>query len=866
MMMKLTFKKTLIALLLTLLGFSVLGCKEKTTILTGNNGAVIPQLSNPDKIFYQGANYAITYGDIYEEFKANDGMNQLLFLADTTLLSSYLSAVTETEIAEKIKFLTYGTKDDEEIALLTAEEKADLEKNYDQNMILLGYGDDESVYVRMVIAKENYAKDVMKNATNKAQSWYVGESTIAKYYKETYFTDLSAIKIRFFGETDAKNVLRSLNLVSYQKTLRRYIGTKPITEVASDGFNDTNTAVLSNQELISAFLEIYNHVYGDFKDLVPTNSTASQLLAMDELKLNYETLSNIQLNFAKFVFQTMASFQEAEANTRTDLFYTYQPVPYAGTNDTSYYMILKLDGNNKADLTNFNADTMDLATLIGQDVYSEIEALMVEKNLNEQGFVSNRLAEYRASKNFVLYDYYLGIDYQSVDTNFEFDAEGDQSMVAAFDGGTITADDLLAFALNKNGSLYAIYASQLAYVMDKYFDQVYCTSQTACERNLTKSDSKKLTEHAKALAELKSSFEGSYYVYYYTFDEYIYLAYGAKSEADMIGKYYVKSTLQPYAIYNEIIKNNWALLNDYLYELISDYYDNYFSIKVEYLKIFVDRDEDGKADDYQKFIDGLTDTLAYENLVAAFETEIRSYLAVDGNTYSSLIAAYVKAKRDDATWGQFKQYGFMLSTENLKELTYLTTVDNYEESLVSGFASAYQEYSLPENKEKTSHYYSDLVEANDGLYLLLNTKGTNFEKPSAKFTMTYTNEVPNYTVGIENESDKPTLEQLKIYSEKRFYDVVYGTDSTVGATYGVTVPKIPTSVLTALESYYTKLHDSMYVVGFLNIIVADSISTGNFVNQIGSYCTLTDEQLKAQITVIRDLYFSQVFAKMDTIS
>jgi hypothetical protein len=58
----------------------------------------------------------------------------------------------------------------------------------------------------------------------------------------------------------------------------------------------------------------------------------------------------------------------------------------------------------------------------------------------------------------------------------------------------------------------------------------------------------------------------------------------------------------------------------------------------------------------------------------------------------------------------------------------------------------------------------------------------------------------------------------------------------------------------------------MYVVGFLNIIVADSISTGNFVNQIGSYCTLTDEQLKAQITVIRDLYFSQVFAKMDTIS
>ncbi|PKL00577.1 MAG: hypothetical protein CVV56_05515 [Tenericutes bacterium HGW-Tenericutes-1] len=865
-MMRIVFRKTLIAFLMTLVGISVLGCKEKTTLITGTNGAVLPQLTQPDKIFYQGETFDVTYGDLYEEFKANDGINQLLFMADSNLLATYLSAVTQDEIDEKIKLLKYGTIDDEKISEFTAEELEELETNYQQNMLLLGYSDDESVYVRMVVAKENYAIDAMTNELNKDETWYVGESTIANYYTKSYFTDLSAIKIRFYGETDAKNALKDLNLVSYEGTLRRYTGTKPIYEVSSDGFNDTNTQVLTKDDLIIAFLEIYNYVYGDFKPEIPTNTSVASLLTKDELKLNYKDLNAAQVEMAKYVFSTMASYEEAVLGTNTSLFYTYKPVPYAGENDNAYYMILKLDGNNKESLTAFDATTMDLASIIGQEVYDDIEERMIQSNLGDSGFVSNRIAELRKEKNFVIYDYYLGIDYQSVDTEFESNPAGDDLMVATFDGGTITADDLLTFALNKNGSLYILYASQLAYVMDRYYQEVYCFGETTCEFDLSKSDSTKLTDHAKTLAELKTSFESSYYVYYYTFEEYIYLAYGAKSEADMIGKYYVKSTLQPYVIYSEIIKNNWELLSDYLYDLITDYYDNYFSIKVEYLMIYVDRDESGTPDDYEEFIAELTDQAAYDTLVGQFETTIRDYLAIDGNTYATLISAYNKARRDDATWGQFKQYGFYLVTENLKELTYLTTVDVYEEALVDGFAAAYQEYSLEANKTKSSHYYSELVETSSGLYLLLNTKGTNFEKPSAKFEMTYdAQNNPNYSIGIDNPNDKPSIEQLKLYSEKRFYEVVYGTDSTVEETYDIVVPDIPTSVSTAIEAYFTKLHDSMYVVGFLNIIIADDLQTGNFVNQNAAYCAISDADMKAQIAAIRELYFSQVFSAVDTL-
>lgn len=865
-MMRITFRRTLIALLMTLVGISVLGCKDKTTLVTGTNGAVLPQLTQPDKIFYQGDNFAVTYGDLYEEFKTNDGINQLLFMVDSTLLSTYLNQVTQAEIDEKIKLLKYGTIDDDKISEFTTEELEEFETNYQQNMLLLGYGEDESVYIRMVVAKENYAIDAMTNDLNKDETWYVGESTIANYYTKTYFTDLSAIKVRFYGETDAKNALKDLNLVSYEGTLRRYTGTKPIAEVSSDGFDDTNTQVLTNDDLVVAFLDIYNYVYGDYKALIPNNTPVATLLTNDELTLNYQALNTIQSDMAKYVFSTMASYEEAVANTDQSLFYTYKPVPYAGENDNSYYMILKLDGNNKESLTTFDAATMDLTSIIGQEVYDDIKERMIQANLSDSGFVSNRIAELRKEKNFVMYDYYLGIDYQSVDTEFESNPEGDDLMVATFDGGTITADDLLTFALNKNGSLYVLYASQLAYVMDRYYEQVYCFGQEECELDLSKSDSTKLTDHAKTLAELKTSFESSYYVYYYTFEEYIYLAYGAKSEADMIGKYYVKSTLQPYVIYSEIIKDNWALLSDYLYDLISDYYDNYFSIKVEYLMIYVDRDESGTPDDYEEFLASLTDQAAYDTLVGQFETAIRDYLAVEGNTYASLISTYNKARRDDATWGAFKQYGFYLVTENLKELTYLTTVDVYEEALVDGFAAAYQEYSLEANKTKSSHYYSDLVETSSGLYLLLNTKGTNFEKPSAKFTMTYdTNNNPNYSVGVDNVNDKPTIEQLKLYSEKRFYEVVYGTDSTVEEKYDIIVPDIPTSVSTAIEAYFTKLHDSMYVVGFLNIIIADDLQNGQFVNENAAYCNLSDTEMKAQIDAIRELYFSQVFSAFDTL-
>lgn len=877
-MFKFIGKKTLIIALsilvvgaMTAVGIILATGGDTTTASTANNGAVVPILSDPEAVFFHNTTGSVTvsYGELYEEFKINDGVNQLLFMVDTILLASDLAAVTAEEMTEKAKYLTYGLTDDAEIAELSQEDREQYESTYAQNMVLLGYAGNEEDYIRMVCAKENFVTAMMLDETYADKAWFIDEDAVAKYYETSYFVDAKAIKIKFLSLTDAEAVLRSFNLVSYHGELRLYTGIKPIDQVSSASFDDDNTAVLTDAEILDYYILMYNYVYGGYRDLLDEDATAEELKALPEMNHVYTDVKAAQAGLATFLFSTLDSYDSYLLDPANNSWFTYEPVRYAGASDTAYYMILKLTDTAKVDLEDFAAATDDLATMIGQDVYDEIEAEIVKMQLATSSFVSNRIAEIRAEHGFIVKDYYLGVDYQSIYTSYELDEEGSSSVVAVFDDEEITADELLAFAMNKNGGLYALYAAQFAFVFDMHFADVYCTEGETCETDLETNDSEKLAEHETTLATLKTNFEKSSYASLYTFAEYLYLAYGAKSEADMINKYYIKSTLQPYAVYDRIIADDWDLLRTYLYDLVQEYFDNYFSLDVKTLQIFVDRDEDGAADDYEKFVDGLADEAAYNTLLSDFEAAIRTYMDEDDTrTFANLISAFNKAKRTDAIWGDFKAFGFMLATKNLSSsasLTYLTTIDSYEQAMIDGFIAAYAEYNLPENVDKDELYYSELVASVDGTYLLYCEKGSDFEKPTAQFTMTYETDgvTPKYTVGTENANDMPSIAQLQLYCEFRFYEIVYGTGTDVEETYGITKPVIPTSVKTAIEAYFTDLHDSMYVVGFLNILIADQLQLGTFDGAFPGYA-VDDAAIKAAVAAIADVYFTQVFDQYDT--
>jgi len=158
-----------------------------------------------------------------------------------------------------------------------------------------------------------------------------------------------------------------------------------------------------------------------------------------------------------------------------------------------------------------------------------------------------------------------------------------------------------------------------------------------------------------------------------------------------------------------------------------------------------------------------------------------------------------------------------------------------------------------------------LAETATGLSLLNVEQGTDFERLSAQFENTKNDDDEwIYAVGTTNENDVPSLDQLKLYCEYRFDQMVYGTDAEeVLETYGVTIPALETELLAALEVYFASVHDSMYVIGFLNMLVAEDMSTGAFTNSVAAYCDLTSAELLANVDRVRDIYGVQVFPEPD---
>ena len=862
-----TMKKTLLVILGVLTGFSAAACQGGKTTTTADiiieTDATIPAITNPDDIFYDGGTYQVTYLDLYEEMKANEGLTQLLDMVDRVLLASYYDQVTETEIANKINYLKYGTEDEAEIALFTVDEVANMENTYNETMTLAGFNGDEESYVKLIVAKENFALEALTLSANAEETWFVGPSAVAAYYQERYFEDISTIKIRFMSETEAKDVMKSLNLVGRQGSLYLYTGTKPIGDVPSSGFNEENTVLLEGAELLTAYIQMYNIVYGGYRSAISEDATFEELLANVDLKVNYIDQRTYNPTLNTFMYRTLGALETYMEDDTTPQYYTYVPVKFYTGSDTAYYMILNLQNNENVDLTDFDGDETELKSLIGADLYDEIFQILIDENYEKSGFISQRITDLRSAHNFVILDYYLGMDYQAVDTAFELDPDGHETLVAKYDDTEISADDLFYYAMNRNASLYLVYAAQVKVLMDQYFAEVYCDSETVCERDIKSNTSVKMESHRTALTEMKTSFTESYYSYYYTFEEYIYLAYGATSEDEMLQRYYVESTLQPHLVYDKLQENDWEILNDFLSTQIDEYYDNYFSLDVRHLLIFVDRNEDGAPDDYDQFKADLEDEAAYDILLEGFQSAIYTYLDNYENTFSDLLLVYSKAKHTDPIWGQYKNYGFYLMTEELSasaSLTYLTSKDTYDPQFVVGLEDAYQSYILPENVNKATILYDEPIDTAFGSHILLVSKGDNFTKPSAKFTMTYnTDSSPKYTVGIDNANTELSLEQLKIYAEYRFIEMVYGTNKDTLTELGVVLPVIPSSVKAAIDAFFKDIHDSIYVIGTINVVVADSLALGECLNVPDDNFSFTGSDILANVAIVGQIYYNQVF-------
>ncbi|MBU0997025.1 MAG: hypothetical protein KKE16_03160 [Firmicutes bacterium] len=727
-----------------------------------------------------------------------------------------------------------------------------------------------------------------------------------------------------------------------------------------------NSTALTNSEVLKKYIQMYNYVYGGYRDLISETASADTLLESDNpyLTFTYEDVYATQTSLATYMFRTL------DLSNTANLPFSVSPKAYAGSSDDSYYLVYKLDQENKVDLygkmtdliedeINLPAQTVDNLTLpltgwfdskiawsseiidvIANDgtvtlpdedtpvelnytitvggvartgsvvvtvlasgttstvvpsinteptvksvlndptVYSLLYNQLVDEMVygtSGETNVTNQLILLRNEYNLQINDYYLAMEYADTDGDFVINEKGDKVILASVSGRigdeetsyAISADDFLSYTLTKNPGLYILYASQVKeQIFSTYFQEVF-----GDQTNISKNKSDKMDAMYQQVQSAKD-----YYIYlsnlyaqygmalpYENFSDYAYMQYKTKTEAELLN-YFIQGVIQPYMI-NEAM-TDYDLI-DMLFPTVSEYYDNYFSLNVTHIVIYLDFDEDGTPDSYNDYIASLNevDASAFESMIAQIETAIDEY---DG-TYTELMTEYEAATRDDATWGSFKQAGIMMLTETLNQtdedgishsVTYsgdYGVKDSYVPEYVEALINLYQEYQLEQNL--TLENMIGTVSTDFGYHVIKVTKGDDFDQPSAAFTEDDSAN-PEYSVGSENESDEPTLAQIALYAQYFFYSTAYDlSDADVEITYDIEIPNIPASVSSALKVYFDPLLQNVYVLGTVNVVLADYLVDGEFVTN--DYTDFTSAEIFAMLTEVHDVYYDALFAEYE---
>jgi hypothetical protein len=851
-------KKLMTLTLLGIIAFLVVSCGEDTPTTEGPTTEQINHDFDMDTVYFRGEGYEVTYGDLYQSIKTNDGDDQLIELVDRDLLSEYFDDITQEAIDNKRIQLIYGTTDQETIDDLDEDQVEDLQKSYENGMIILGYGDNDVPYIELLVARDLYVKDLLTNPDIEDNDFYIDYEDVIEEYIKRRVGQVSTILLRYDTFEKASNVLRSNNLVEYNGALRLYTDTSvPLENVPSHKLSDANTRALTDQELLSFYIQFYNLAYDGQRDPLDTNASVEDLIANEDLTYEFEDLSTMSIRLGDLLFKSLSTIENPET-----IYYTYKPYEVTISNDKEFFLMLNLN-KTYIDLSDFEGDKADLVTLIGQDIYDELEADLIEENLNDSTFMQRRLKALREDHGFEILDYYLKLDYDNVVPE---DMEAnilDQSnhVIAVYDDVEVQVKDLLAFALERKAPLYLLHASQLDILRSEHYNDVYCDDEGECELDYTQNNSGAMNNHLNEYNELEQSFNNSQYATFYSFDDYLYLAYVARNDVEMINSY-VKRTLEPLYIYDYLSMNTTAIIEDMM-AIINDYYDNYFSLDVRHILVYIDENGDGRPDDFDAYYDDLEDTTTLDQLIGDIYTDMQGFLSENEDDLAELVSAYNDAESDDELWGPYKRFGLKIMTENLSSsgsLTYMGVHQNYDQGFVDGLIALYQRYQESENIDKDFLYSDAMVRTSFGLHLIKSEPGEDFEMPSADFTVpedtTY-----NYPEGLNNEDVRVSASQIAVFIDYRIFDIA-STSVNLTEIYDLERPDLPARIKDVLEMMVQNIHDGFYANAYLNVAMMETLVDGELADD-SAYSFFTEAEIFAMFEDLSLVYTYQVFSQFE---
>jgi hypothetical protein len=739
---------------------------------------------------------------------------------------------------------------------------------------------------------------------------------------------------------------------------------KNFTDIADvDDFTENNTTPLTDEEVLSYYIKMYNHLYGEYRDTLDENATLEDLLALDNenLVFNFEEVNEINSTLSKYIFTDISQLNDT----------VYASTP-KNIGDYSY-MVYKLDEADKVDLKSIVMDAIketivlpsktnediilptegpynstitwrssetdvisntgqvilpdedtivemsytiktigatetgkivvrvmvseevdetieevttedlpSLKDLIDDDtLYNEIEEIILEEKVESNATIDQYFNDYRDTHNFELYDYYLALDYKKdYDSEYEFDNKGDKKVIAKIDledGSTfeLTADEFYEKSLMRNPSLMIFYASQTKEAIHSdYFKSLF-----GSETNLDRNDTELMEQLKDGLTNIRNQYnqllqlrdqqpqQFQYYLYMYqmsnvnfdSYGAYLYTRWNITSESQLLSNLvmselqlsYAKDTLDQADIIDEI------------YDIAMENYNNFFSLKAEHILIFFDYDEDGQADDYNEYYDGLTETEQddLDTLVGSLETYIRD----SEDTFEDIITEFESAERDDETWGQAKQLGFLLKYESLnptdrdgneESITYKSAKDTYVQEFTDALINLYDRYQDPLNVDSDSLYSSSLIETQFGLHLIKAEKGDDFDGISLAIG---DDDYTSISDSLLSDTDAPSLEQIETYYTYKVYENYHDLDNVdVESRYGIALPQIPTEVLEDLNFYAEEAFEPLFSSYLINYSYIVNVEEGQVVSQITQ--TVFEENMEA----LKEIYAANTLDKILT--
>ncbi len=773
--------------------------------------ATEPMISNGDEAYLTLDDFTITNAQLWEVMKNVDGLSYLMDYVDQIVLKDTIDGVTQAEVDKEIRFLTYLTESDDLVAEIQAD--ADLNQDYidafNQNLIILGFdptnADDLRTFVEVGIAKEKIAREYILNSTGD-DDYALDDEDLKEYYESATYGEACAIEVRFESAEEASLVFDHFNLVpSFNFGIGLYTGTEPIEDVASDGFIlDDNTTQLDEDQVFLKYVELYNYM-NPWEEQIPTDITQADFCVdfADIAIYNFDDMvedrsgEDPYVGLATYIFDTLVV--EPEEN---EIRFSYSPQNVGAGVMYSYKIsqepITAYEDLTAAELLAVKEDILDI--IVSAEVIGDIM-----NTINED-------------LDFEIIDPYLALRYE-FETGIKYDNDGSETVVATLANLEITADDLFEYMEKRVGAFYSIELAKVQLILrsDAYYD-VY-----GDDYDYMNSNHEEMLTNRDELREMKSIFGSNGYASYgfasttYTWDEFIYLAFNVKTESEVIEQLFIMQDLQTQVIYPTLDFDN---VEDYL----QTQKDEYFSLNVSHLLIYVDFDKDFAPDDFDEFKEELTvdELVEYDAIKASFDNLLFSKLN-GGLTFDEVVEEYEDSLIDDIDneWAEFKQYGFKIMTENLSVESSLNNLNSegFDDAFEASLKRVYDAYVIEKEnsiEDITEYLDTQVTVTSFGIHLILATEGTGFEQPSAAYDPLDDPDVV-YSDGSDNASDVPNEAQILLYNEIKY--------AAMGGP--VSSELLPSTVYQAIDTSYGAVFNAYFSQTGLSIVTLNYMFDSN---------------------------------------